>query len=299
MREIRTTGETNTPYVFITDATNFEEVLPVIRESPMLAVDTETTGLDPHNSRIVMLQLGTRQGTYVIDVRQVPILLAKDLLENPRSLKLLQNAKFDYQQLKAAGIQLNNVYDTMLAEGVLCSGMRPQLNLAALSRKYIGLEMNKRVRTQFEKWGDKPFSREQTDYGATDVVALFTIYDAQLKHLQDLSLTRTAQLEFDAVIPTAEMEYNGVLLAKAPWIKLADRTAKQIQDLTAIIRDELAPVLPQPDLFGFIDVNLDAKQQIKGYLSRLGIELPDIIIFGIYLFLLHRDSKTIFHEFAR
>ena len=80
------------------------------------------TGLDPLKDKVVLLQIGVHGKAYVFDVRDgmVDANVFKPLLEGNENLKLIQNTVFDYEMLKTNfGIELNRIYDTMLAEQLL------------------------------------------------------------------------------------------------------------------------------------------------------------------------------------
>ena len=62
-----------------------------------LAVDTETEGLDFTSDKMIMFQIGDEEQQFVIDTRVVSIEPLRDILERRNTLKLLQNAKFDYK----------------------------------------------------------------------------------------------------------------------------------------------------------------------------------------------------------
>ena len=83
-------------------------------------LDTETEGMFDHQNKIVMLQLNWSNTSFVIDTRTVDILPLKTQLE--KLLVVGQNLKFDYKFLKFHGIELDNIYDTMLAECCITNG---------------------------------------------------------------------------------------------------------------------------------------------------------------------------------
>jgi DNA polymerase I len=88
------------------------EVLSVLSRltSPVLAVDTETTGLDPHTDKLISVVIGTKDEGYSFSPAYVDC-----LLEWPRLL-VFHNMKFDLHFLMRAGIDLLSrpIRDTML-----------------------------------------------------------------------------------------------------------------------------------------------------------------------------------------
>ena len=67
------------------------------KDISVISLDTETTGLDPHCEKIILLQLADEKNQYVIDALTVDISKFKDLLEDRSKTFIIQNAKFDLQ----------------------------------------------------------------------------------------------------------------------------------------------------------------------------------------------------------
>ena len=78
-----------TQYTLITTERDLEEALEHLSGSPVLGVDTETTGLDPYQSRIRLIQLATAERAFIVDLFRVPALGHKSLrhlLSSPRPI---------------------------------------------------------------------------------------------------------------------------------------------------------------------------------------------------------------------
>lgn len=88
----------------------------------MILLDTETTGLDPHIDKALLVQFGNIEGTVqiVVNASEVDIRLYKNVLES--GFIIGQNIKFDIKVMFAYGIIIRNCYDTMTAEQVLYMG---------------------------------------------------------------------------------------------------------------------------------------------------------------------------------
>ena len=48
---------------------NLSPVIDYLKDKPIIGLDCETTGLDTHSDRIIMLQVGDLTNQYVIDTR--------------------------------------------------------------------------------------------------------------------------------------------------------------------------------------------------------------------------------------
>jgi len=264
-------------YELIVDEQRLAEVVDVLVGIEEVAVDTETTGLDPFTERLLLVQVATRERAYIVDATKVDLKPLRRILEDDRTLKLLQNAKFDYKMLaQQTGIRIRNMYDTMLAERVLTAGVSREIGLAALSKKYLGVAMDKSVRSSFiGSKGD--FTEEQLGYAANDVKGLFSIYDQQRVVLQRERLLKTAHLEFKTLVAVGEMELAGCLIDVAKWRTIIgaskierDRCAEELNDLLVA-----AGAVPQLTLFGGPAINLNSNAQMVETFRNMGIDLPD------------------------
>jgi DNA polymerase-1 len=266
----------NAEFELITEPARLAEVVAALSGEPIVAVDTEATGLDPFvDNTLLLVQVATPDRAYLIDARKVDPRPLRRILEDDRTLKLMQNAKFDYKMLRSqVGIATRRMYDTMLAERVLTAGIGRSIGLAALAQKYAGITLDKSVRSSFVgKSGE--FSEEQLRYAARDALVLFTIYKQQRDALRRESMVNIATLEFKTLIAVGEMELAGCLIDKDRWRKII-ASAQAERDRCA---DELglliADAVPQQSLFGGPAINLNSNAQLLETFGRMGIDLPD------------------------
>ena len=138
-------------YQWIRTPSELLTYLPTIDESGLIAVDTETTGLDPHMDRLRLIQLAVpSQPVLLIDCSSF-LPFGQKLLSgilSSRSVKVFHNAKFDLQFLMQAGIEASPVFDTMLAAQLLRSfGGSPRASLAAVAQHYLSITMDKTEQT--------------------------------------------------------------------------------------------------------------------------------------------------------
>lgn len=97
---------------YITEDSQARRILADLSTEPVLGLDIETTGLDPHTARIRLIQVATRAGHAVVfDMAQV----APGCLAPLFALPLVaHNAAFEYSFLKYAGLPVGRLHDTML-----------------------------------------------------------------------------------------------------------------------------------------------------------------------------------------
>src|SRR3990167_256182 len=180
---------TQVGYKFITETEELIKVVPELEKNATLSIDTEGTSLDPFSNKLLLLQIATDDYSYVIDTQKVDISPLKAVLESERPLKILQNAKYDYEVLKVySDISLGSIYDTMLAERLLTCGLSREISLRSLVQKYVGIKIDKTIRDEFSDPKNAAlrgkFSQQQLDYAARDVHFLQEIFKKQFRQLQ-------------------------------------------------------------------------------------------------------------------
>lgn len=139
-------------YETILDQARFDAWLEKLRQAPLFAFDTETTGLDAQKAQLVGLSFAVEphaaayvplahdyEGAPAQLDREAVLLALKPLLEDPSKAKVGQNAKYDINILVNASpaIEMRGVaYDTMLESYVLNStGTRHDMD--SLAQKYL------------------------------------------------------------------------------------------------------------------------------------------------------------------
>jgi DNA polymerase I-like protein with 3'-5' exonuclease and polymerase domains len=260
-------------YQYITSTEEALRHIEFIERHPIVEVDTESTGLSPFTDRVVLLQIGVHGKAYVFDVRdgRVDTSIFKPLLEGTKTLKIFQNVVFDYKMLKTNfNMEVNRVYDLMLAEQLMYLGLHPKANLQYLVAKYLHLNMTKDVATSFKDYNQK-YQEYQLRYAANDVVVMKDIYNLQLYKLQQDSLMRVAQLEFEFSKPLAEMELNGMLLDVPKWRKILEEKVVEHSKLSIQLTDTFNQTIDQTTLFGASLLNLDSPIQVVKCLNDLGV----------------------------
>jgi DNA polymerase I len=253
---------------------DFTEALTYLKNCKILGVDTETTGINPYTSRVLILTLGTQYQQYVFDVARLQlaeITPLKAILESPKVLKLVQNAKFDYKMLKQdMNIVLDNIYDTMIVEQILTRGKKSAgSGLDDLVEKYVGTEMSKTIRKTFAvmQFGDT-FTKEQIEYAANDVKYLEAIRTSQLKIVKKYKLDQVIELENNAVAPTGDMELNGIYLDSQKWLALQDIAIADRENARNILDTHFIPIVGK-DLLGAADINYNSPAQVMDALNRI------------------------------
>lgn len=163
---------------------------------PVVAIDTETMGLDPRRDRLCLVQLSSGDGTAHL-VQIIPPALGgrgadcpnlKALLTDQAVTKLFHFARFDIAALyNGLGVLTAPVICTKIASRLVRT-YTDRHGLKDLCRDLAGVEISKQQQTS--DWGAPELSQEQLNYAASDVLYLHRIWE----RLQDL-LRREGRLE--------------------------------------------------------------------------------------------------------
>lgn len=262
---------------------NINDILPYEREllsASVIAIDTETTGLDPHKDKIRLIQLAAESlPVLVIDCRAfLPeglSMLKKIILS--KSVKVFQNAKFDLQFLMALEISPPAaIFDTMLAALLLRSSDGPQrVGLEELVRHYLGESLPKDE--QKSDWsGD--LRKAQLEYAAKDAEVLLRLRKKMLTEIKQNNLVEAARQEFSCARAIAQVEFNGIHLDLCQWRKLTEKIESEQQDALEKLYEYAGQPKIQMSFFGdkiLSDINMDSNKQILNILRSNGIPVSD------------------------
>jgi ribonuclease D len=183
---------------------------PGLNLGPIVAVDTETMGLNPARDRLCVVQLTDGDGTVHLvrmpkGLLQAPILAAT--LSGPERLKLFHYARFDVAVLRRhLGIACAPIYCTKIASK-LARTYTDRHGLKDLCRELLNLELDKTE--QSSDWGASELSAAQLDYAARDVIHLHHLRERLEVMLAREGRTALAQRCFDFLPFRAELDLAG------------------------------------------------------------------------------------------
>jgi DNA polymerase-1 len=225
------------------------------RAQGFVAVDTETTAIDPARADLVGLSLALAPGTacYVplahVDAdgarlagqiaREQALAALKPLLEDPAVLKIGQNIKYDMRVLAAHDIQITPIDDTMLLSYVLAGGAHghgldelAQLHLGHTTIKFADVAGSGKAQVTFDR---VPLDRALA-YAAEDADITLRLHrELQPALLTERLATVYETLERPLVPVLAAMESAGVLVDADHLRALSEEFAGRLAALEAEI----------------------------------------------------------------
>jgi ribonuclease D len=177
---------------------------------PVVAIDTETMGLNPHRDRLCLVQLSGGDGNaHLVQMpkgpHNAPRLAA--LLADPKVLKLFHFGRFDIAVLEhALGVRCEPVWCTKIA-AKLTRTFTDRFGLKDLCRELLGVEISKQQ--QSSDWGAETLSEEQLTYAASDVLHLHALKAKLDALLEREGRTELAQAAFTFLPVRARLDLAG------------------------------------------------------------------------------------------
>jgi DNA polymerase-1 len=256
------------------DRSRYETVLSIdrlnawierVRDVGLVAIDTETTSLDPMQAELCGFSLavepneacyvpvshrtgaasgrdGLFAGEHIKDQLEEQVALAamKPLLEDPSVLKIGQNIKFDCVVLGQRGIEITALEDTMLISYVLDGGKSPH-GMDPLSERWLG---HHTVRfSDLAGSGKSQLSFDQitlekaTEYAAEDADVTFRLWKVLQPRLVAEHMTTAYEgLERPLVPVLARMERRGISIDRQVLSRLSGEFAQKAGGLEEEIR---------------------------------------------------------------
>ena len=220
-----------------------------VQVADRVAIDTETTSLDPHAARLVGISLAVTpwQGCYIPVghnyagvPEQLPLdevlAVLKPWLESDAPQKVGQNIKYDMHVLANHGITLRGVVDDTMLESYVLEAHRTH-GMDALAGRHLN-----RTTITYEEVAGKGAKAIGFDQVALDVATTYAAEDADVTLQLHRTLwpaieasERLRHIYRDIEMPTLQvlydMERHGVLLDRDRLRAQSQQLAEQLQEL--------------------------------------------------------------------
>tara|TARA_B100000945_G_scaffold72943_1_gene55747 strand:+ start:7 stop:2769 length:2763 start_codon:yes stop_codon:yes gene_type:complete len=239
-------------YENILNEKQFEKWIDILKKQRLIAVDTETSSLNPIDAELVGISFCYEQGKacYLpLKSKNQKCLNSdyilkkiKPILEDKSIKKIGQNIKFDYIIFKKKGIEVSPMEDTMLASYTLDAGLNRH-NLDVLSEIHLG---HKTISFKdLVGSGKKQITfnevdlKKATEYAGEDADVTFRLFKLFKDRLDKEKLTKIYEIfEKPMLEILSEIEINGIKVDKQ-YLKVLSKnfsmkilkTEKQIYSL--------------------------------------------------------------------
>ncbi|MDU8942387.1 ribonuclease D [Ovoidimarina sediminis] len=177
---------------------------------PVVAIDCETMGLNPHRDRLCVVQLSGGDGDGHIvqigrDQTEAPNLAR--LVTDPDVLKLFHFGRFDIAAIyHRFGALAAPVYCTKIASKLVRT-YTDRHGLKFLLDELLGIDISKQQ--QMSDWGAEELTEAQLAYAASDVLYLHKLREALDARLAREGRTDLAQAAFDFLPTRARLDLAG------------------------------------------------------------------------------------------
>lgn len=266
----------NTPdnYHLITTEAQIERLVYDLLEETIIAVDTETTGVDVYEDKIVGISFTLPKRNYHVYIpvahdegEQLPrsfvLEMLRDVLESEQIGKVLHNAKFDIHMFLRHGVRVRGLkWDTMVAMHLLNEN-EESFALKNLAPKYLKVPAD----TYETLFGKVPFNSIPLDvalvYAAKDTDITWRLYEFQRTHFERLPNLKNIyeKIENPLIDICVDMERTGFVIDK-----------EYAKDLGEQLRVELSEIERElQEHFG--DINFNSPAQLSElFFNRLKLD---------------------------
>lgn len=248
------------------------ESLKILETLRVVGLDSETTGTEIWQGKLLTLQLGNKVNQVVIDCLTIDVKLYKSYLESDR-LFIIHNAKFDLRWLYKEHIVVRNVYDTYLAEKILYLGFPPgiiSLSLQACCDRYLHIYLDKTVRGKIHAG----MTEDVIVYAANDVVHLEDIMNLQLITITARGQRVALDIENKFVRVLAYIEFCGIRLDPVKWKAKMDKDTERLKIAEQKLNDWVVDYVIKKNDPNLIARNYDPRERKKKAI-KAGIYIDD------------------------
>ena len=287
-------------YYLITDPGEIDSWIKEAEEAGEVAVDTETSSLDPHQADLIGVSLSSKIGKacYIpighdskkCITKDIVLKKLKPLLEDPSIKKIGQNIKFDFIVLFKHGINVTPMEDTMLMSYVLDAG-KNRHNMDTLSEIHLNhkpIAFKDLVGTGKKEINFSSVSLEKAkDYAAEDADITFRLYKKFHKSLKDEKMVNIYEFfEKPMIKILAFMEIEGIKINNQFLKILSSNFQKKIEKIQkeVFIISKKKFNIGSPKQLGEILYNelkiADLKKTKKGSFATSAAVLEDLAFKG-------------------
>jgi len=236
-------------YASITNEKVLEKWIKILNEQSVIAVDTETSSLNPLEADLVGVSFSyaPNKACYIPlahkNIRglkkETVLKKIKSILENPSIKKVGQNIKFDLIILKQNNIEINPIEDTMLISYTLDAGTNRH-NLDTLSEIHINhktISNKELVGTGKNKLNFSDIALDKaTEYAAEDADVTLRLYNHLKARLDEEKLNKVYEtFEKPMVKLLSKLEFNGIKVDDAYLKKLSKNFEEKLKKIEKAI----------------------------------------------------------------
>ncbi len=251
-----------------------KHILDVVEDGRQ-KVDPVQPGLDPFTSDIFTIQLTFQDNqskdlvTYVFNCNYVDPKVIVPIFNLPKVLFIGANLKFDLKFLiHHTGVAPFNVFCTRVASKILDLGLSRSHSLAATTKRYLGIGLNKETRKEFIGKRLDHLTPEQLEYAATDTEILFPLYYRMMEVIKERDQEEVVQTFCLQSLIYATWETEGYNIDQTAWQNIAAEVIRRRDKVAAELELMLKPdnyeeILGSDDEKDDIEVSDDEEEDTR------------------------------------
>jgi DNA polymerase-1 len=262
-------------YINLESSSDIKEIVNKINSLKEFCFDSETTNINPLDAELVALTFSWKKGTGFLihfpeSQKETKAILeiVRPIFENPGTLKIGQNIKYDIQVLANYGVEVRGpLFDTMIAHYLLEPDMRHNMNL--LSEAYLGY-----TPVHIESLiGEKGNSQKNMRSVPVDKLMEYAVEDAdvtyQLKEVFEPRIkkegldTLARDIEMPLIRVLATIERNGVIL-----------NLEDLKTITINLREDIISLEKEIYTLAGTEFNISSPKQL-GDILFIRLKLDD------------------------
>jgi len=231
-------------YECILDEKNLNKWIKILEEKTVIAVDTETSSLNPLEADLVGVSFSyaPNKACYIPLAhkekglnKEIVLKKIKPLLEDSSIKKVGQNIKFDFIVLKQNGIEINSIEDTMLISYTLDAGTNRH-NMDTLSEIHLGhktISFKELVGIGKKKLNFSDIElNKATEYAAEDADVTLRLYENLKERLDEEKLNKIYEyFEKPMVKILSKLESHGIKVDANYLKKLSSQFEKKLKKI--------------------------------------------------------------------
>ncbi|MFO8084314.1 MAG: HRDC domain-containing protein [Desulfobacterales bacterium] len=193
-------------YQLIESPDKLAGVIGVLESQDAVAVDLEADSMFHYKEKVCLIQIATKNHSFVIDPLKIPDLsLLKPLFRNSKIQKIFHGGDYDVRSLyRDFNIVIQNMFDTQLASRFL--GDR-STGLEAVVHKRFNVKLNKKY--QKKDWSERPLPEKMVEYAVRDTFYLLPLSEIMHKELLEKGRLQWVKEECEILSRVRAMQNNG------------------------------------------------------------------------------------------
>lgn len=219
----------------------------------VVAVDIETTSLNPRDGNIKCVSYATKNVSVVTEtIEEIRAILADETI-----LKVFHNAAFDVYYLEWNGYKVKNFTDSMVMAQVL-SNNEGSHRLQDLVKRELGIEIGKKLQ-KANHW-KLELSYEHYLYSMCDAAVTRILTIKLVKQIEQKGLYQVLQREIKALPAIVRLQIDGMPFDKQTWNEELSKIQQQKEQIQQALLKELQT-----------EINLESPKQLLQCLQNRGI----------------------------